>query len=155
MAKIQRAFIRFFLSPRGMAVDRFLVRVSGRSPLNFLMASREGFTPQPMLILASVGCRSGQRREAVLPYFTFADTFVVVGSKGGAPDDPAWVSNLRHNPEAEITLQRQRRAVSGYVAQGVERAELWATITAIMAVYERYQARTEREIPVVVFEARG
>lgn len=138
-----------------MALDRFLVRVSGHSALNFLMASREGFAPPPMLILATMGCRSGRRREAVLPYFTFAETFVVVGSKGGAADDPAWVTNLRHNPHADITLQRKRRTVIGHIAQGAEREELWSKITADMAVYERYQARTEREIPVVVFEGRG
>ncbi len=118
------------------------------------MASREGFKPQPMLLLVTMGRKSGALREAALPYFTFGDTYVVVGSKGGAPDDPAWVGNLRHDPKAEITVARKRRRVSGHIARGAEREELWSTITADMAVYNKYQARTEREIPVVVFEAR-
>lgn len=147
--------IRFLLSRRGQALERFCVRTTGRSLLNGVMASREGFEPPPMLVLVTTGCRSGQRREAVLPYFTFGERFVVVGSKGGAPDDPAWVSNLRHTPGAEITVARKQQRVNGRIAQGAEREELWAKITANMAVYDKYQARTEREIPLVVLEGQG
>ena len=144
--------IRFLLTPRGMAFDLWLVRITGRSLLNALMGRRQGFKPQPMLILTTKGARSGKWREAALPYFRFGETFVVIGSKGGAPDDPAWVTNLRQTPEAELSIRGTRRKVTARIATGAERADLWARVTAAMGVYLRYQKRTEREIPVVVFE---
>lgn len=146
--------IRFLLTRRGMAFDLWLVRVFGRSLLNALMGRRQGFKPQPMLILTTLGGKSGKWREAALPYFRFGETFVVVGSKGGAPDDPAWVTNLRRHPDAELAIRGKRRKVTARIATGAERAELWARVTTAMGVYLRYQKRTEREIPVVVFEER-
>lgn len=152
---MEKRLIRFLLSKRGMAFDLWLVRLFGRSLLNALMGRRQGFTPQPMLILSTKGARSGQRREAALPYFQLGDVFIVVGSKGGAPDDPAWVTNLRQNPDAELSLRGKRRPVTAHIATGDERAALWDHVTRAMAVYTRYQKKTEREIPVVVFEDRA
>lgn len=152
---MEKRLIRFLLSKRGMAFDLWLVRLFGRSLLNALMGRRQGFTPQPMLILSTKGARSGQRREAALPYFQLGDVFIVVGSKGGAPDDPAWVTNLRQNPDAELSLRGKRRLVTAHIATGDERAALWDHVTRAMAVYTRYQKKTEREIPVVVFEDRA
>jgi deazaflavin-dependent oxidoreductase (nitroreductase family) len=147
-----KRLIRLLLTPRGQRADLWLVRLSGRSLLNELMARRQGFRPQPMLVLRSRGARSGRWREAALPYFTFGETLVVVGSKGGAPDDPAWVANLRLHPEAEAVAGGRRRPVRARIAEGDERTALWTHIVAEMAVYARYQARTDREIPVVLLE---
>ncbi len=151
---MEKRLIRFLLSRRGMAFDLLLVRLFGRSLLNALMGRRQGFTPQPMLILSTKGTRSGQWREAALPYFQLGEVYIVVGSKGGAPDDPAWVTNLRQNPDAELSIRGKRRQVTAHIAAGDERAALWDHVTRVMAVYTRYQKRTEREIPVVVFEDR-
>jgi deazaflavin-dependent oxidoreductase (nitroreductase family) len=145
-----KPLIRFLLTRRGQAFDLWLVRRFGRSALNTLMGRRQGFKPQPMLILRTLGHRSGKWREAALPYFTIGEFIVVVGSKGGAPDDPAWVTNLRHNPDAELFLRGDERPVRAHIATGDEREALWNRLTGHMAVYRRYQARTEREIPVVV-----
>lgn len=152
---MEKRLIRFLLTRRGMTLDLWLVRLFGRSLLNALMGRRQGFTPQPMLILRTMGARSGQWREAALPYFRFGDRFVVIGSKGGAPDDPAWVTNLRRHPEAELSVRGKRRKVLGHIAGGDARADLWAKVTQVMPVYIRYQKRTEREIPVVVFEGQA
>ncbi len=152
---MEKRLIKFLLSKRGMAVDLFLVRLFGRSLLNALMGRRQGFTPQPMLVLTTKGAKSGQWREAALPYFQLGEFFVVVGSKGGAPDDPAWVGNLRRHPEAELSIRGKRRKVNAHIAAGDERTALWAHVTKTMAVYTRYQKKTEREIPVVVFEPQA
>jgi deazaflavin-dependent oxidoreductase (nitroreductase family) len=151
---MERRLIKFLLTRRGMMVDLWLVRLFGRSLLNTLMGRRQGFTPQPMLILKTRGRKSGQWREAALPYFRFGEHIVVIGSKGGAPEDPSWVTNLRLAPAAELSIRGKTRAVIAHVATGDERVALWAKVTAAMTVYTRYQARTEREIPVVVFENR-
>ncbi|MGE0668829.1 MAG: nitroreductase/quinone reductase family protein [Sphingomonadales bacterium] len=151
---MERRLIRFLLTRRGMALDLWLVRLTGRSLLNALMGRRQGFRPQPMLILRTKGARSGQWRQAALPYFQLGESVVVVGSKGGAPDDPAWVTNLRAHPEAELSIRGRRRKVRAHIAAGDERAALWDHVTRAMAVYTRYQKKTEREIPVVVFEER-
>jgi deazaflavin-dependent oxidoreductase (nitroreductase family) len=148
---MEKRLIKFLLSKRGMAFDLWLVRMFGRSLLNALMGRRQGFKPQPMLILTTKGARSGQWREAALPYFELGETVVVVGSKGGAPDDPAWVTNLRACPDAELSIRGKRRKVKAHIAAGDERAALWAHVTRAMAVYTRYQKKTEREIPMVVF----
>jgi deazaflavin-dependent oxidoreductase (nitroreductase family) len=149
---MEKRLIKFLLSKRGMAFDLWLVRLFGRSLLNALMGRRQGFTPQPMLILTTKGAKSGQWREAALPYFKLGECFIVVGSKGGAPEDPAWVANLRTHPEAELSIRGRRRKVTAHIAAGDERTALWAHVTKAMGVYTRYQSRTDREIPVVVFE---
>ena len=149
---MERRLIRFLLTRRGMALDLWLVRLTGRSLLNTLMGQRQGFRPQPMLILSTKGARSGLWRRAALPYFQLGETIIVVGSKGGAPDDPAWVINLRTHPDAELSIRGKRRKVRAHIATGDERAALWDHVTRFMAVYTRYQKRTDREIPVVVFE---
>lgn len=148
---MEKRLIRFLLSKRGMAFDLLLVRITGRSLLNALMGRRQGFRPQPMLILTTKGARSGERRHAALPYFQLGESIIVIGSKGGAPDDPAWVANLRADPAAELSIRGKRRKVKAHIATGDERAALWEHVTRAMAVYTRYQKRTEREIPVVVF----
>lgn len=152
---MEKRLIKFLLGKRGMAFDLWLVRVFGRSLLNALMGRRQGFTPQPMLILITKGAKSGQWREAALPYFQLGDFVIVVGSKGGAPDDPAWVTNLRQHPDAELSIRGKRRQVKAHIAAGDERTALWDHVTRAMAVYTRYQKKTEREIPVVVLEPQA
>ncbi|MEN3976397.1 nitroreductase/quinone reductase family protein [Emcibacter sp. SYSU 3D8] len=154
VAAMEKRLIKFLLGKRGMALDLWLVRVFGRSLLNVLMGRRQGFTPQPMLVLSTRGARSGLWRRAALPYFQIGESIIVVGSKGGAPDDPAWVTNLRVHPEAALAIRGRRRQVVAHVAAGDERTALWAHVTRAMEVYTRYQKRTDREIPVVVFEAQ-
>ena len=75
-------------------------------------------------------------------------------SSSGAPDEPAWVTNLRAHPEAKLSIRGKRRPVMAHIAAGDERAALWDHVTRAMAVYTRYQKRTDREIPVVVFQDR-
>jgi len=110
---------------------------------------------RPMLLLRTVGRRSGEPRTAALLYVRDGDAYVVIASKGGAPQHPAWFHNLIGKPDVEIQVGRQRMPVRARVAEGEERARLWARADEVnQGQYEVYQSRTKRMIPVVVLEPR-
>jgi proline iminopeptidase len=77
---------------------------------------------------------------------------VVVASKGGAPQHPSWYLNLSADPDVEVQVLGDRFAAHARNATGDERAKLWDAMTAEWPAYDDYQAKTEREIPVVVLE---
>jgi deazaflavin-dependent oxidoreductase (nitroreductase family) len=108
-------------------------------------------TPQ-MLLLDHVGARSGTRRTAPLVYFRDGDDVVVVASKGGFPRNPAWFYNLRANPDAEIQIGSERRAVRARVATDEEHERLWPRAVDTYSGYATYQARCDRKIPLMILE---
>lgn len=144
--------LKYMLTPRGLAFDRFLVKWTGHSLLNRIFARNSGFEPQPALLLVTRGRKSGQPRSVALPYFVLEGKLMVVGSKGGAPTDPAWALNLRDNPEVTIYIKRKPRKVRARIAQGEERARYWQRLTEIVKDYGEYERRTEREIPVIILD---
>lgn len=110
---------------------------------------------RPMLLLRTVGRRSGEPRTAALLYVRDGDNYAVIASKGGAPQHPAWFHNLRAQPNVEIQVGRERIPVRARVAEGEERARIWARADEVnQGGYVDYQSRTSRVIPVVVLEPR-
>jgi deazaflavin-dependent oxidoreductase (nitroreductase family) len=107
-----------------------------------------------ILLLSTEGHQSGELRTTPLIHRTDGERWVVVASKGGAPENPAWYENLAANPEATIQVEGDRIDVRASTAEGDERARLWTLMTEVWPAYDEYQARTEREIPVVVFTRR-
>ncbi len=107
-----------------------------------------------ILLLTTRGRLSGEERTTPLIYCADGDTSVVVASKGGAPDHPHWYKNLQADSETEIQIKDERIQVRAETAQGEERARLWQLMTEVWPPYNEYQAKTEREIPVVVFRRR-
>jgi deazaflavin-dependent oxidoreductase (nitroreductase family) len=108
----------------------------------------------PVLELTTVGRKSGLPRTVMLtsPYQE-GDTFVVVASRGGDDDHPAWFLNLRDNPEVEVaTKGKPKRRMKARVASPQERARLWPLVTADHKNYAGYQTKTTREIPLVLLE---
>lgn len=108
----------------------------------------------PVLELTTVGRRSGQKRASMLtsPVQT-GDSIVVVASRGGDPVHPAWFLNLRDQPEVEVVWKGQPQCTMvARVAEGEERAALWAQIMADFPHYGSYQDKTTREIPLVVLD---
>ncbi len=110
---------------------------------------------RPMLLLRTVGRRTGQPRTAALLYVRDGDAFVVIASKGGAPNHPGWFHNLRAQPDVEIQVGRERIPVRARLAEGDERTRLWARADEVNeGQYTVYQSRTQRPIPVVVLDRR-
>lgn len=108
-----------------------------------------------ILLLTTTGRSSGQPRTMPLIHRTDGpDRWVVVASKGGAPQHPAWYSNLEANPEAEIQVRDAVIPVRARTASGEERERLWKLMTEVWPDYDHYQTRTDRQIPIVVLERR-
>ena len=106
---------------------------------------------RPMLLLRTTGRRTGLPRTAALLYVRDGDAFVVIASKGGAPQHPGWFHNLQSTPDVEIQVGRERMSVQASIALGEERARLWKAADLVnQGQYDIYQSRTSREIPVIV-----
>jgi deazaflavin-dependent oxidoreductase (nitroreductase family) len=105
-----------------------------------------------ILLLTTKGKSSGEERTTPLIYRTDGDRWVVVASKGGAPEHPDWYKNLQAEPTAMIQVKDAQIPVRAATAEGDERSRLWSRMTEVWPAYDGYQQRTAREIPVVVFE---
>ena len=109
----------------------------------------------PVLILTTTGRRSGEERPTPLIYGRHGDDYLVVASKGGAPDPPAWFLNLSEAPDVQVQVKADRFGAHARVATPEEKADMWSTMAAIWPAYDEYQTKTDREIPVVVLERTG
>ena len=107
-----------------------------------------------ILLLTTQGRRSGEARTTPLIHRTDGEHWIVVASKGGAPQNPAWFENLASNPDITIEVKDEVIPVHAAVAAGEERARLWSLMTEVWPAYDEYQTKTEREIPVVVLARR-
>ena len=103
----------------------------------------------PVLLLTTTGRRSGKRRTAPLLYLEDDGALLIIASLGGAPTNPDWYHNLVANPMVEVQNRAGRRGMRAEPLIGDERRRRFEKIKAVAPRYEAYQARTEREIPVV------
>jgi F420H(2)-dependent quinone reductase len=107
----------------------------------------------PVGLLETTGARTGRRRRTPLLYLTDGRDVVIVASNGGGDRDPAWLHNARARDDVRLlTREHGWRTFRARVAAGAERARRWTLATDLFAGYLAYQARTAREIPVVVLE---
>jgi deazaflavin-dependent oxidoreductase (nitroreductase family) len=104
-----------------------------------------------VLLLTTIGRRSGVRRTTPLIYQRHGGAFVVVASNGGG-DPPGWFLNLLVDPIVGVQVRREHYSARARVATAAERPELWRIMTATGTPYDEFQARAKREIPVVVLE---
>ena len=110
-------------------------------------------TGLPVIIVTHIGNKTGAIRKTPLMRVKDGNSYVLVGSQGGAPTDPVWVHNLRANPDVEIrdeTVVRSMRVRE--VEDEAERSRLWQLAIAAFPPYAEYQERTARRIPVFVAE---
>ena len=107
-----------------------------------------------ILLLTTRGHSSGAERTTPLIHRADRGRWIIVASKGGAPEHPAWYENLLAEPDAEIQVLGEQIPVRASTAEGEERARLWSLMSEVWPAYDEYQARTEREIPVVVLSRR-
>lgn len=104
------------------------------------------------LILTTRGRRSGLERQAPLIYQPYDGGYVLVASKGGAPEHPSWYENLVADPHVKVQVGAERFDAIARTAEGEERERLWPLMTEAWPSYDDYQRKTDREIPVVVLE---
>lgn len=106
----------------------------------------------PLLLLTTTGRRSGERRTAPVVYLADGERLVLIDTNAGNERLPAWSLNLAANPEATVELGRQRRRVRARVAEGDERAELWARHIDQFAGFDFYVTRLQRTPSVWILE---
>jgi deazaflavin-dependent oxidoreductase (nitroreductase family) len=104
------------------------------------------------LLLTTKGRRSGEQRTTPLIYQPHGDAYLIVASKGGADEPPAWYLNLEADPGVEVQVKGDRFSARARTAGSDEKPEMWKTMTAVWPAYDEYQEKTSREIPVVVLE---
>ena len=142
-----------FASKRGLALWRkfaapieapLMKATRGRVKLSFTL---------PVVVLTSVGARSGERREIPLAYFTDGDDVILIASNFGRAYHPAWYLNLKANPDVVVTYKGQTKPYLAREAQGEERNLCWQKALDCYPGYDLYQKRAgSRRIPVVLLD---
>jgi deazaflavin-dependent oxidoreductase (nitroreductase family) len=107
------------------------------------------------LILTTTGRKSGEPRPMALIYGQHGDDYLVVASKGGAPQHPAWYLNLDANPDVDVQVWGDRFKAHARTATPEEKKELWPIMTKEWPSYDEYQTKTDRDIPLVVLEPQS
>ena len=101
-----------------------------------------------LLLLHTTGAKSGQQRVNPLAYFDIDGRLIIIGSFAGAPVNPAWVHNLRANPQAHVEVGTDAFDVTAHELPSAERDELFPKITAVAPGFAEYQSKTSRVIPL-------
>jgi deazaflavin-dependent oxidoreductase (nitroreductase family) len=118
--------------------------------------TRGRFVPRwfgaPVLVLETVGRRSGKRRATPVLYLRDGASVVVLAANAGAHRTPAWWLNLRAAGEAEVVVGAERRRVRPRVLSGEEREPLWRAFVAMYSQAREYERLTTRELPLVALE---
>jgi deazaflavin-dependent oxidoreductase (nitroreductase family) len=137
---MKNVFIKLF-----MAFNTFLIHISGGRVGSQLAG-------QTVLILHTIGRKSGQPRAIPISYFRDGENFFVIGSNWGQKKHAGWYFNLKSEPQASLELAGKKIPVLARDAEGDEYARLWKAAVARYPGYEDYQKTAARHIPIVVFE---
>jgi deazaflavin-dependent oxidoreductase (nitroreductase family) len=127
-------------------LHRALLKVSG---------GRVGWKASGMMVveLTTIGRKSGQPRSVMLTSpIREGSTIVVVASRGGDEQHPAWYLNLLENPDVEVAMRGTKQKMRARPATAEERARMWPIVVADHKNYGNYQTKTTREIPLVLLE---
>lgn len=108
------------------------------------------FEGAPMVILHTTGARTGQERVKPLVYQAVGDDIAVFASKGGAPEHPDWFHNVVAHPDVTVEIGADTVPMRARVAEGDERERIWSRQKQLMPGFADYEAKTTRQIPVVV-----
>jgi deazaflavin-dependent oxidoreductase (nitroreductase family) len=110
------------------------------------------FGKSTLLLLTTTGAKTGQPRIAPLGYIKDGDRYVVLASNLGAPNHPDWYHNLVAHPDVTVEAGTERFAARATTAEGAERERLVAYLATAMPFLADHQARTTRQIPIVLLE---
>ncbi len=125
------------------ASHAFWYRVSGGRILRKMRGA-------DVLLLTTTGRRTGKNRTTPLIYVQDGENLGIVASNGGRDHDPAWWTNLQHNPRAQVQVKGNRKTVTAEKAGPEDTTRLWSMLTKVYPAYDDYQKKTKRTIPVVI-----
>jgi deazaflavin-dependent nitroreductase family protein len=135
--------VTWFLVNVGNKVDPYLMKASGGRLKTTFNA--------PTVLLTHTGAKSGKKRTTPLAYFTDGDNVILIASRGGARENPAWYHNVVANPEVELWTKGGGGRYRAREAQGELRQRLWGLATGFYLGFAKYQERAgDRRIPVVI-----
>jgi F420H(2)-dependent quinone reductase len=106
----------------------------------------------PVMLLTTLGRKSGKARTSPLLYMRDGDRIITVASKGGSSNHPAWYLNLQQTPEVTVQIGNERLSMRACTATTAQKAKYWPRLIAVYPPYQSYQARTDRDIPVVILK---
>lgn len=106
----------------------------------------------PALLLTTTGRKSGEKFIFPLFYGEDDGKYLIIASKGGAPEHPGWYKNLLANPEVEVQAGTTKVHAKAHTITGPDRARLWEKAVKFWPPYADYAKKTDREIPVVLLE---
>lgn len=129
-----------------MAINAFLIRISGGR-----IGTQLG--TQTVLVLNTMGRKSGQPRSIPIAYFFHEGKYLIVESNWGKDNHADWYFNLQKNPQASLEVKGRTIQVAARFAEGQEYAGLWKYVTLKHPPYLKYQKMTKRMIPIVIFES--
>src|SRR5258707_9811791 len=107
---------------------------------------------RPLILLTTTGAKSGKLHTTPVRIFYDGDTLFIIASKGGAPSNPDWYTNLLAHPEVTVEAPKETFKVYAVVAVGAERERLWAKAISTEPAFAEYQSKTTRQIPVIILE---
>jgi deazaflavin-dependent oxidoreductase (nitroreductase family) len=108
-----------------------------------------------ILVLFTKGRKSGEERANALIFEPDGADYLIVASKGGAPQPPAWFLNLEADPDAvEVHVKGDRFKAHARIANDEEKPRMWQKMVKAYPDYDRYQEKTDRTIPIIVLERR-
>src|SRR5260221_6901791 len=110
---------------------------------------------RPLLLLTTIGAKSGQLRPTPIMYIPDGDRLLVIASNIGAPAHPDWYRNLVAHPEVTVEVGSETFEATAVVAEGSERQRLWSRIVELYPFFTEHQAKTSRQIPVIALERRA
>lgn len=160
-----RSWMIVLRPPIAQPIDRLAVRWLGLSPLTlqYALAARMPFRKawaeaRQVLLLTTIGRRTGRLRTTVLPYFRYEHFLVVCGSKGGGPKDPYWADNLRAESKVWVRVNGRDLAAFAHIAEGAEREEAFPVVAEQHGGLRRYQRQAAthgRDVPLALIALRG
>lgn len=108
------------------------------------------FAGKTLLILHTIGAKSGKKHINPVAYVADGDRFVIIASKGGAPTNPDWYFNIVANPMVEVEIGTESYKARASIAEEPERTRLYGKMVEMMPGFAEYQKKTTRVIPVII-----
>src|SRR5690242_4316927 len=141
----QEKIAKFFIRPM-TAMNAFVYRLSGGR------LAGKWTHGEPMLLLTTVGRKSGEPRTVTLVFMRDGERLVVVGSQAGLSTDPLWMKNAEANPDVTVEIGGTKQTMRARRGTAEEKAHYWPALCAMNSDYSDYQSRTTRDIPILIMD---